>query len=55
MNYSIYIARIILKNQIKSSLQSRGIGEAHLRRLAPAGQHSFEETSQRWRAVADTV
>ena len=27
---------------------------ANLRGLAP-GQHSFEETSQRWRAVGDTV
>ena len=26
----------------------------HLRGLAP-GQHSFEETSQRWRAAGDTV
>ena len=29
-------------------------GEVHLRGLAP-GQHSSEETSQRWRAVGDTV
>ena len=29
-------------------------GEAHLRDLAP-GQHSSEETSQRWRAVDNTV
>ena len=29
-------------------------GEAHLRGLAP-GQHSSKETSQRWRAVYDTV
>ena len=29
-------------------------GEAHLRGLAP-GLHSSEETSQRWRAVGDTV
>ena len=29
-------------------------GEAHLRGLPP-GQHSSEETSQRWRAVGDTV
>ena len=28
--------------------------EAHLRDLAP-GQHSSEETSQRWRAVGDTM
>ena len=27
-------------------------GEAHLRGLAP-GQHSSEETLQRWRAVGD--
>ena len=29
-------------------------GESHLRCFAP-GQHSSEETSQRWRAVGDTV
>ena len=29
-------------------------GEAHLRGLAP-GQHSYEETSQRWRVVGDIV
>ena len=29
-------------------------GGAHLRGLAP-GQHSSEETSQRWRVVGDTV
>ena len=29
-------------------------GGAHLRGLAP-GLHSSEETSQRWRAVGDTV
>ena len=29
-------------------------GVAHLRVLAP-GQHSSDETSQRWRAVGDTV
>ena len=29
-------------------------GDAHLRCLAP-GQHSYEETSQRWRVVGDTV
>ena len=29
-------------------------GEAHLRGLAP-GQHSFEETPQRWRAGDDAV
>ena len=28
--------------------------EVHLRGLAP-GQHSFEETSQQWRAVGDIV
>ena len=30
------------------------IGGAHLRGLAP-GQHSSERTSQRWRAVGNTV
>ena len=47
---------------IKTNLHySRGIapkrvtsGGAHLRGLA-SGQHSSEETSQRWRAVGDTV
>ena len=29
-------------------------GRAHLRGLSP-GQHSFEETLQRWRAVGDIV
>ena len=29
-------------------------GEIHLRGLA-LGQHSSEETSQRWRAIGDTV
>ena len=29
-------------------------GKAHLHGLVP-GQHSFEETSQEWRAVGDTV
>ena len=29
-------------------------GGVHLRGLAP-GQHSFEETSQRWRVVGDTA
>ena len=46
----------------KSNLHStRGITpkrvasrEAHLRGLGPR-QHSFEETSQRWQAVEDTV
>ena len=50
-------------NQIKKSNlhHTRGItpnrvtsSEAHLHGLAP-GQHSSEETSQRWRAVGDTV
>ena len=47
-----------LLNQIHST---RGItpkhamrGRVHLRVLAP-GQHSSEETTQRWRAVGDTV
>ena len=46
--------------KIKSSSYSRYYTEAcnkwwiHLCGLAP-GQHSFEETSQRWRAVGDTV
>ena len=50
------------KFKIKSNLHyTRGItpkrvtsSEAHLRGLAP-GLHSSEETSQRWRAVGDTV
>ena len=49
-------------NKSKSNLHyARGItpkrvtnGESHLRCFAP-GQHCSEETSQRWRAVADTV
>ena len=44
--------------QIKSSLYSPYYAEAscgaHLRGLAP-GQHSSEESSQRWRVVGDTV
>ena len=46
--------------EIKSSLYSRHYAQAcnewrvHLHGLAP-GQHSSEETSQRWRAVIDTV
>ena len=45
---------------IKSSLYSRYYAEAcnewrvHLRGLVP-GQHSSEETSQRWRVVSDTM
>ena len=50
------------KIKSKSNLHyTRGItpkrvtsGGAHLRGLAP-GLHSSEETSQRWRAVGDTV
>ena len=50
------------KNQIFISIYStRGItpkrvtsDEAHFRGLAP-GQHSSEETWQRWRSVSDTV
>ena len=34
--------------------ESVASGEAHLSDLAP-GQHSFEETSQRLRAMGDTV
>ena len=49
-------------NESKSNLPcTRGItpkratsGEAHLRCFAP-GQHSCEETSQRWQAVGHTV
>ena len=49
-------------NKSKSNLHyARGItpkrvtnGESHLRCFAP-GQHSYEETSQRRRAVGDTV
>ena len=49
--------------QKKSNLYTRGItpkrvavasGRVHLYGLAP-GQHSSEKTSQRWRAVGDTV
>ena len=54
----IFSAR--LNSKIKSSLNSRYYAEAcnewqdYLPCLAP-GQHSFEETSQRWRAVGDTA
>ena len=48
-------------NQKSNLHYTRGItpkrvtsGGAHLRGLAP-GLHSSEETSQRWRAVGDTV
>ena len=50
----------IKKFKIKFSLYSRYYAEAcnewrvHLCDLTP-GQHSFEETSQRWRTVDDTV
>ena len=46
--------------KLKSSLYSRYYAEAcnsdgaHLRDLV-SGRHSFEETSQRWRAVGDAV
>ena len=30
-------------------------GGIHLRSMAPGGQHSSEETSQRWLPVADSV
>ena len=59
INFHIFFAGLItplyvlIKNQI-NSLFSRGIGEVHLRVLAP-GQHSFEETSQRWRTARDNV
>ena len=57
---AFYVNFIVLNSQIKSSLYSRYYTErvpidgANLRHLAP-GQHSYEETSQRWRAVGDTV
>ena len=47
-----------MAHKIKSSLHSQYYAEAsggiHLRDLAH-GQHSSEETSQRWRAVGDTA
>ena len=55
--------RLIAKesNQKSNLHYTRGItpkrvtsGGTHLRGLAP-GRHSSEETSQRWRAVGDTV
>ena len=44
---NLHYTRVILIKRVTS-------GGVHLRSLAP-GQHSFEETSQRWRAVGDTV
>ncbi len=39
--------RVVTRNRVTS-------GGTYLRNLAP-GQHSFKETSQRWRAVVDCV
>ena len=54
------IDRAFSKNNIKSSLNTCGItlkrvtnGGVHFCGLAP-GQHSSEETWQRWRVVGDT-
>ena len=46
-NQNLHYTRGIMPNRVAS-------GGAHLRCLAP-GQHSSAETSQRWRAVGDTV
>ena len=62
---SKFLVRFMRKTKFKSKKSSlhytRGIttkpatnGGAHLRGLA-LGQHSFEETSQRWRTVRDIV
>ena len=44
---NLHYTRRITSNRVTS-------GGVHLRGLAP-GQHSSEETSQRWRVVGDTV
>ena len=60
LRYDQSVELAIQINQIKSSLYSLfspkrvTSGGAHLRRLTP-GQHSFEEMSQRGRAVGDSV
>ena len=60
LNYNTAKNYQIKNTKIKSSLYSRYYAEVcnerrdHLRGLAP-GQHSSEETSQRWRAVDNTV
>ena len=44
---NLYYTRVVMPQRVKS-------GAIHLRSFAP-GQHSFEETSQLWRAASDTV
>ena len=62
LQYKLQTLKLDFLSNQKSNLHyTRGITPirvtscgVHLRGVAP-GLHSFEETSQRWRAVGDTV